>query len=85
MILLSYEGKKIETKSKEVFRMLRAIQKDYEKTNEALQVLGKHINNTYNQYNAKVMQNFSLMGQKLTSTQSLPDTKPKQEQLESEL
>lgn len=82
MILLSYEGKKIETKSKEVFRMLRAIQKDYEKTNEALQVLGKHVNNTYNQYNAKVMQNFSLMGQKLSSTRFLSDSKDKSPLLE---
>ncbi len=85
MILLSYEGKKIETKSREVFRLLRAIQKDYEKTNEALQVLGKHINNTYNQYNSKVMQNFSIMGQKLTSTQSFSDSKENPKQLDSEI
>lgn len=84
MILLSYEGKKIETKSREVFRMLRAIQKDYEKTNEALQVLGKHINNTYNQYNAKVMQSFSLMGQKLSSTQSISEPSQEDKQLKSE-
>jgi DNA recombination protein RmuC len=73
MILLSFEGKKIEAKSKQVFTMLRAIQKDYEKTENVIQVLGKHINNAYNQF-SNVLQNFSLLGQKLNSTQILSET-----------
>ena len=32
MILLSFEGKKIENRSRQVFQMLRAVNKDYEKT-----------------------------------------------------
>ena len=32
VILLSFEGKKIESRSRQVFRLLRAIQKDYDKT-----------------------------------------------------
>jgi DNA recombination protein RmuC len=73
MILLSFEGKKIEDRSRQVFRMLRAIHKDYEKTENVLQVLGKHINNTYNQFN-NALQSFSLLGQKLSSTQTLSES-----------
>lgn len=69
-VLLSFEGQKIEARSRQVFRMLRAIQKDYEKTEGILQVLGKHLSNAYNQF-ANVLQSFSLLGQKLSSTQAL--------------
>jgi len=72
MILLSFEGKKIEARSRQVFRLLRAIQKDYEKTEGVLQVLGRHINNAYNQF-SNLLQNFSLLGQKLSSTQVLSE------------
>ena len=69
-ILISFEGKKIEARTRQVFRLLRAIQKDYEKTGEVLSVLGKHVGNAYNQM-ANVSQSFSLLGQKLSSTQAL--------------
>lgn len=72
MILLSFEGQKIEARSKQVFRLLRAIQKDYEKTEGTLQVLGKHLTNAYNQF-SNAMQGFSLLGQKLTQTQTLSE------------
>jgi len=72
MILLSFEGQKIEARSKQVFRLLRAIQKDYEKTEGTLQVLGKHITNAYNQF-SNALQSFSLLGQKLMQTQSLSE------------
>ena len=72
-ILLSFEGKKIEARSKQVFRMLRAINKDYEKTEDVLQVLGKHINNAYSQF-SNALQSFALLGQKLSSTQILSET-----------
>lgn len=84
MILLSFEGKKIETKSKEVFRMLRAIQKDYEKTETVLQVLGKHLNNAYNQF-SNAMQSFLLLGQKLSSTQVLSESTEETKQLKAEV
>jgi len=70
MILLSFEGQKIELRSRQVFRLLRAIQKDYEKTEGTLQILGRHINNAYNQF-ANTFQSFSLLGQKLSQTQTL--------------
>ena len=79
MILLSFEGKKLETKSREVFKLLRAIQGDYEKIEGGLSILGSHIKNAYNQM-SNVLSSFTLLGQKLTSTRSLgesPEKEPK--------
>ena len=69
-ILLSFEGKKIESKSKEVFRLLRALEIDYEKVNENMGVLGKHLNNASAQF-ANVSTGFIQLGQKLHSTKQL--------------
>lgn len=71
-ILLSFEGKKIETRSKEVFRLLRAIQLDYEKVQETMNVLGKHLGNASSQY-SNVMSGFTHMGTKLESTRMLEE------------
>ena len=69
-ILLSFEGQKIESRAREVFRILRAIQKDYTKVEDNLSILQKHLNNAYNMM-ANVFTSFSQLGQKITSTQSL--------------
>jgi DNA recombination protein RmuC len=69
-ILLSFEGKKIELRSKEVFRLLRALKIDYEKVNDSLDVLGKHMTNASTQY-VNVVKGFSLLGQKLETTKQL--------------
>jgi DNA recombination protein RmuC len=69
-ILLSFEGKKIEAQSKEVFRLLRALQIDYEKVNESLDTLGKHIGNASNQY-MNVNKGFTTLGQKLSSVKNI--------------
>lgn len=69
-ILLSFEGKKIEQQSKEVFRILRALQIDYEKVNESLDTLGKHIGNASNQY-SNVNKGFNTLGQKLSSVKHI--------------
>ncbi len=68
VLLLSFQGKELEQKSREVFRMLRAIQKDYEKMDEHLGVLNRHISNAYNSM-SMVTSSFQLLGQKLTHTQ----------------
>lgn len=81
MILLSFEGKKIETKSREVFKLLRAIQGDYEKIDGNLNILGGHIKNAYNQM-SNVFSSFSLLGQKLTSTRLLSDGEKDEEKSE---
>lgn len=83
MILLSFEGKKIEARSKQVFRLLRAVQKDYEKTEGVLQILGKHINNAYNQF-SNALQSFSLLGQKINSTQVLSEPLEEIKEIEAE-
>ncbi len=79
-ILLSFEGKKIETRSREVFRLLRAIKKDYEKTEGSLSVLGKHLQNAYNQM-SNVLSSFTLMGQKISSGRELSEGKEEIKQL----
>lgn len=69
-ILLSYEGKKIESRAKEIFTLLRAIQKDYSKLEGNLSTLSRHVTNAYNQM-SETNQNFSSLGQKLSSTRTL--------------
>jgi len=85
-ILLSFEGKKIESKSREVFKMLRALQIDYEKVEENLGTLGKHLNNASAQFH-NIHSGFTSLGQKLNSTKHLEkdvleelEKNPKQEQ-----
>jgi DNA recombination protein RmuC len=68
VLLLSFQGKELETKSKQVFAMLRGIQKDYSKVEENLGLLGKHLTNAYNQI-GNVSLTFSQMGQKLSRTE----------------
>jgi len=72
VLLLSFQGKELEQKSQEVFRLLRAIQKDYGKIDENLSVLGKHVTNAYNSMNT-VSSSFTQLGQKLSSTHALRD------------
>jgi DNA recombination protein RmuC len=69
-ILLSFEGKKIESKSRELFTLLRSMQIDYEKIEDNMSTLGKHINNAYSQF-GNVLSGFSSLGQKLNSTKNL--------------
>ena len=70
VLLLSFQGKELEQKTQEVFRLLRAIQKDYGKIDENLGVLGRHVTNAYNSMNT-VTSSFSQLGQKLTQTKQL--------------
>ncbi len=72
VILLSFQGKDIEQKSKQLFSLFRAIQKDYSKLGENLSVLNRHITNSYNQMN-NVNTEFTQIGQKLESTKSLEE------------
>ncbi|MDH7476505.1 MAG: DNA recombination protein RmuC [Microgenomates group bacterium] len=70
-ILMSFEGQKIQTKAKEILAILRAIKKDYQKTEEAFSVMIKHLTNAYNQ-GSQVGKNLNNLGQKLSSTDLLP-------------
>lgn len=69
-ILLSFEGKKIEKRALEVFRLLRALQIDHTKVNDSLDVLGKHLTNASSQY-TNVVKGFSTLGDKLSATRQL--------------
>lgn len=77
VLLLSFQGKELELKSQEAFRLLRAIQKDYEKTGEQLGVLTRHIGNAYNTMSS-VSGTFDVLGQKLSKTQRFTGTEEKQ-------
>lgn len=70
VILLSFEGKKIESKTREIFAMLRALQVDYEKVNDNMGVLGKHIGNASIQF-GNVLTSFQKIGKKLNTTKEL--------------
>lgn len=71
-ILLSFEGKKIESRSREVFRLLRSMQIEYDKVNDNMQILGKHLGNAQAQY-SNVTTGFSQIGNKLQSTKLLEE------------
>ncbi len=70
VLLLSFEGKELESKSKEVFRLLRAIQKDYSKVEENMNILQKHLNNAFNMMST-VFTSFNQLGQKVSSSNTL--------------
>lgn len=72
-ILMSFEGQRIEARARTILAAIRAIQKDYNKVEENLGVLGRHLQNAYNQM-ANVFSGFTLLGQKLTSTQALGES-----------
>lgn len=69
-ILLSFEGKKIEAKAKEVFKLMRGIQKDFGKTSDSMITLGSHLTNAYNKF-SDVNSQFNTIAQKLNSTREL--------------
>ena len=69
-ILVSFEGQRIQKQAKEILAILQAMKKDYEKTDEALSVLTKHVTNAYNQA-GNVSKTFMTLGQKIESTNVL--------------
>jgi DNA recombination protein RmuC len=70
VILMSFEGQKIEAETAKLFSSIRAIQKDYEKTAESMSVFQKHLTNAGNMWN-NVTSNFGQLGQKITSIHQL--------------
>lgn len=69
-ILMSFEGQKVEAKAKQVLSTIRAIQKDYEKVEDNLSVLQKHVNNANNTMGT-VLNTFGQLGQKVASARTL--------------
>lgn len=71
-ILMSFEGQKIEAKAKEIISALRAVQKDYERTEEDLNIMQKHLNSAFNKMN-DVFSSFGKLGGKISATKNLGD------------
>lgn len=69
VLLLSFQGKELEDKSREVIRLLKAIGKDYEKVENELSVLTKHVTNAHNVMTS-VSGSFNLLGQKISRSSS---------------
>jgi len=72
-ILLSFEGKKLEHKTKEVMKLLRSVQKDYEKTALQLSVANRHVTNAFNAMSS-LDSSFSKLGQKIEMTAVIDTT-----------
>ncbi len=79
VLLLSFQGKELEDKSRQVFQLLRALAKDYGKVEENLSTLGRHINNAHNSMSL-VSTSFGLLGQKLQQAQTIDS--PQEVQIE---
>ena len=76
-ILMSFEGQKIEQRAKEILVLLQSLQKDYQKTDEALSILNRHITNAYNQV-SNVSRLFLTFGQKLDRSKMLEEKEVKE-------
>ena len=69
-ILMSFEGQKIQDEAKKIFSSLRAIQKDYDKVEDNISVMQKHMTNANNMF-GNVVASFTTLGQKISSTYEL--------------
>jgi len=70
-ILMSFEGQKIEEQAKQILVVLRSVQTDYEKLDESLGTLNRHLTNASNMMGT-VLSGFTQLGQKINSTRELP-------------
>lgn len=69
-ILMSFEGEKIQKQAQEIMRILQSLRKDYEKSEDSLATLTKHMTNAQNQL-MTLSRYHQALGQKLDSTKSL--------------
>ncbi len=82
-ILMSFEGQKIESKAREILVNLKAIQKEYEKTEENLGILQRHMTNAFNMMNT-TLSSFGQLGQKINKTKSIDDKSQPVDRLEKD-
>lgn len=75
-ILVGFEGQKISRQASEILNGIRSIQKEYEKVGEGLDILGKHVTNSYNMM-TNVTTGFNKLGIKIKSTSELKHTEEK--------
>lgn len=69
-ILLSFEGKKIEAKTQQVFAHLRGIEQSFEKFNTNFAVLGKHISNAHSAFSTSAS-SLSVLERSVATARSL--------------
>lgn len=81
-ILMGFEGQKISAKAHEILSSLKSIQGEYEKVDENLSVLSKHIQNSYNMM-SEVQGGMIKLGQKITVSNkiSIEETEMLEEKL----
>ncbi|MCA9372122.1 DNA recombination protein RmuC [Candidatus Woesebacteria bacterium] len=70
VVLISFEGQRIQEQAKDVLAALRAMKKDFDTTSDMFSVLNKHIQNAYNQ-SGNVGNQLAAMGQKIEAAQTL--------------
>jgi len=75
-ILIGFEGQKISQQANKILSNLRSIQKEYEKTNETLETLGRHVTNSYNMM-TQVSSSFGKLGQQIDTTNQLGEVEEK--------
>lgn len=76
-ILIGFEGQKISQQAHKILSNLRSIQKEYEKTNENIETLSRHITNSFNMMNT-VTSGFEKLGQQIKSTNQLGEVEEKE-------
>lgn len=76
-ILIGFEGQKISQQAHKILANLRSVQKEYEKTNENLLTLGKHITNSYNMMTS-VTTGMDKLGQQIKTTNTLGEIEGKE-------
>lgn len=69
-ILMGFEGQKVTARAREILASIRSIQKDYEKVDESISTLGKHITNSYNMM-SQVQNGFNTLGNKINTINKL--------------
>lgn len=76
-ILIGFEGQKISQQAHKILANLRSIQKEYEKANENLETLGRHVTNSYNMM-TQVSTSFGKLGQQISTTNELGEVEDKE-------
>ncbi len=76
-ILIGFEGQKISQQAHKILSNLRSVQKEYEKVNDSLDTLSRHVTNSYNMM-TQVTTSFSRLGQQIESTNTLEEIEEKE-------
>lgn len=76
-ILIGFEGQKISQQAHKILANLRSIQQEYEKTNESLETLSRHVTNSYNMM-TQLTTSFGKLGQQIKTTNELGEVEEKE-------